>query len=154
MFNKVILWLLFIAPWLSLFFMKKEGIKRFMPVTLFTALLVTIIYEIAYTYEWWELKVTIVPWGHITNVSYAYGSFMIGTIWIFYLTFKKFWLYLAANMVVDGLDAFLIREFMESRSIIHYINISKFNLFLLMLTLSLIAFGFQVFYERVFKLEN
>ncbi len=76
MSNKIILWILLIAPWLTLFFMKKEGIKRYIPVTIFTVLLVTIIYEIAYTYRWWELEVNIVPWGHITNVSYAYGTSM------------------------------------------------------------------------------
>ncbi|MFB6469067.1 hypothetical protein ACE38V_20145 [Cytobacillus sp. Hz8] len=134
--------------------MKREGIKRYIPVTIFTALLVTIIYELAYTYKWWELKVTIVPWGYITNVSYAYGSFLIGTMWIFYFTFKKFWLFLVANIIADGIDAFLIREFMELRGIIHYINLSNWNLFIVMVALSLIAFGFQVWQEKTFKLKE
>ncbi len=154
MSNKLILWLILISPWVTLFFMKKEGIKRYLPVTIFTALLVTIVYEIAYTYKWWELRVTIVPWGNITNVSYAYGAFFIGTLWILYFTYKKFWLYLLTNIVIDGIDAFLITGFMETRKIIHYANISKFSLFLIMVTLSLITYGFQVWHEKVFKLNT
>jgi hypothetical protein len=128
--------------------MKKEGIKRYISVTIFTALLVTIIYEIAYTYNWWKILVTISPWGYITNVIYSYGSFFIGTLWIFYLTYDKFWLYLVTNIVIDGIDAFFIRSFMESRQIIHYINISKINLFFLMVGLSLVAYVFQKWYEN------
>lgn len=148
MSNKLILWLLLIVPWFTLLFMKKEGIKRYTPVTIFTSLLVTIVYEIAYTYKWWDILVTIVPWGDITNVSYAYGIFFIGTMWIFYLTYDKLWIYLITNIVVDGIDAFLVRQFMESRNIIHYVNINKLNLFFVMFGLSLIAYIFNVWYEK------
>lgn len=153
MLNKVILWSLLIVPWLSLIFMKKDGIKTYLSTTIFTALLVTIVYEIAYVYQWWDLNITIVPWGKITNVSYAYGIFSIGTLWIFYLTYKKFWLYLLTNIVIDGIDAFFVTWFMESRKIIFYLNITKIGLFLVMVSLSLLAYGFQKWHEKTFELK-
>jgi len=128
--------------------MKKESIKRYIATTIFTSMLVTIVYEIAYVYKWWTLLVPIVPWGNITNVSYAYGTFFIGTLWIFHFTYRKFWLYILTNIVVDGADAFLIRPLMQSRNIIHYTNISKLNLFFVMITLALIAYVFQRWYEN------
>jgi hypothetical protein len=148
MINKLILWSMLLVPWFTLFFMKKKGFRRYISVSIFTSLLVTIVYEIASSYKWWKILVTIAPWGHITNVSYAYGVFFVGTLWIFYLTYDKFWVYLVTNIVVDGIDAFLIREFMQSRNIIHYENISKLNLFFVMLTLALISYIFQVWYEN------
>lgn len=147
MINKIILWSLLITPWFTLLLMKKESIKRYIATTIFTSLLVTIVYEIAYVYKWWDLLVPIVPWGNITNVSYAYGTFFIGTLWIFHFTYRKFWLYILTNIVVDGADAFLIRPLMQSRNIIHYTNISKLNLFFVMITLALIAYVFQRWYE-------
>jgi len=149
MSNQLILWLMLIVPWLTLFFLKKEGIKRYISVTIFTALLVTIVSEMAYTYKWTEIMVKIVPWGHITNVSLAYGSFFITTIWVFYLTFEKFWLYLVTNIVIDGLGAFLITYILELRKISQLVNLSKLSLFLIMVTLSLIAYGFQVWYQKL-----
>jgi len=61
----------------NIVFYEKKGIKGYISVTIFTTLLVTIIFEIAYTYNWTEIMVKIVPWGNITNVSLAYGSFFI-----------------------------------------------------------------------------
>jgi hypothetical protein len=53
--TKIILFVTFLLPWLSLFFASKETIKTYMPVTIFTSLLMTIIFQIAYTYEWWVI---------------------------------------------------------------------------------------------------
>ncbi|MDR7003077.1 hypothetical protein [Neobacillus niacini] len=148
MSNKLILWLLLIVPWLTLFFMKKEGIKRYMPVTIFTALLVTIVYEIGYTYKLWQIKEAIVPWGYITNVSFAYGAFFITTIWVFYFTFRNFWLYLATNIVIDAFGAWVILKFVEARKLTHF-TISSFNLLLIFVTIALIAYVFEIWYEKV-----
>lgn len=154
MLNKVIGWSMLIVPWLTLFFMKKEGIKRYMPIAIFSALMVTITYEIAFRYKWWIILESIVPWGYVTNVSYAYGAFFIGTMWIFYFTFKKFWLYLITNIIVDGIDAFFITSLIEGRKIIHYVNISKLNIFILMVAQSFILYAYQVWHEKTFKLTK
>lgn len=50
-----------------------------MPVTIFTSLLMTIIFQIAYTYKWWTIQEQIVPWGFMIDVSFAYGIFTVGT---------------------------------------------------------------------------
>jgi hypothetical protein len=90
---KVILFIAFLFPRLSLFFISSKTIKRFMPVTIFTCLLMTIIFEIAYTYKWWVIHQYIVPWGYMIDVSFGYGIFTVGTFWIFRLASHKFVLY-------------------------------------------------------------
>ncbi|WP_171642680.1 hypothetical protein [Paenibacillus phytorum] len=97
--NKLLLWSGFVLPWLSLFLMKKKSIYRYMPVCIFSALLVTIVYEIGYTYKLWILKDAIVPWGYVTNTAFAYGIFLVGTMWVFHFTFGRFWLYVVANLL-------------------------------------------------------
>jgi hypothetical protein len=139
-----------ILPWLSLFFLKKESIKRYMPVTIFTALLVTITFEIAYVYKWWVIKEEIVPWGNITNVSFAYGMFFIGTMWIFYFTYRKFWVYLFTNLVVDGLYVFFFAKLIEGKIRV-LVNIDKPTLFFVMILQALIIYGYQVWQEGIFK---
>lgn len=151
--NKVLLWAGLLAPWLTLFFMKAESIKRYMPVAIFVSLLLTIIYEIAYTYKWWVLKVFIVPWGYITNVSFVYGIFLVGTIWIFHFTYKSFKVYLVTNMIVDAVFAFGLLPLISRLGIDKFVNLPKWGAYLIMLSLALIIFLYQRWQEGIFK-EN
>ena len=149
MSNKLILWLMLIVPWLTLFFMKKEGIKRYISVTIFTTLLATIFFEMAYTYKWIEIMVAIVPWGHISNVSLVYGPFFITTLWVFYFTFGKFWRYLVTNIVIDVIGAFLITYIFELRKISQLVSLSELHLVLIMVAVALISYGFQIWYQKL-----
>lgn len=42
---RVLLLIAFILPWLSLFFLRKETTKRYMPVVILTALIMTIVFK-------------------------------------------------------------------------------------------------------------
>jgi hypothetical protein len=89
---KFILLAMLILPWLSLIFINKYSLKRFMPVAILASLLVTIIFELGYVYSWWKVQAELVPWDKITSVPLVYGVFLVGTIWIFRFTFgRTFW---------------------------------------------------------------
>jgi hypothetical protein len=150
MFDQLLLWTGLIAPWLTLFFMPKEAIKRYMSVTVFVSLLVTILCEAAYHYKWWEITEYITPWGYITNASFVYGTFFVGTIWIFHLTYRSFWLYLATNLAIDALFAFGLSPFIEGR-FFRYISFNSFLSFLVMAVLAVLIFGYQKWQEGIFK---
>jgi hypothetical protein len=149
--NQVLLWLGLITPWLTLFFLKTDSIKRYMPVAVFVSLLLTIIYEIAYTYNWWELKEYIVPWGYITNVSFVYGTFLVGTIWIFHFTYLNFKLYMITNIIVDAIFSFGLLQFTGWLGIDEFINLPKWGAYLIMLSLALIIYMYQRWQEGIFK---
>ncbi|HZG86152.1 hypothetical protein [Paenibacillus sp.] len=150
MFNKIMLWAFLIAPWPTLFFLSKETVKRYMPVAIFVSLLVTILFEAAHALKWWVMIDRIVPWGYITNVSFVYGVFLVGTIWIFHLTYRNFWLYMATNVVIDGVFAFVLHHFFEGR-IYKLVNFNEFQVFLLMVGLALTIFLYQKWQEGIFK---
>jgi hypothetical protein len=63
--GKFILLAMLILPWLSLIFINKHSLKRFMPVSILASLLVTIIFELGYVYNWWKVQVELVPWDKI-----------------------------------------------------------------------------------------
>ncbi|MGM0835346.1 MAG: hypothetical protein ACQEV7_04255 [Bacillota bacterium] len=153
MFIKVFLWLSLIVPWLSLFFMKKDSIKRYLPVAILVSLLLTILYEIGYTYDWWVLKDKIVPWGHITNISFAYGLFLISTIWIFHYTYRNFKLYMVTNIIVDAIFNFGVLKLTERFGINKLINMPDWGIYLIMLGLALIIYIYQRWQEGIFKEE-
>ena len=147
---KVILWLSFILPWFSLFFMKKDAIKRFMPVAIFVSLLVTILFEVAYVFKWWVMLDWITPWGYITNVAFTYGAFLVGTMWIFHFTYKKFWIYLMTNIIIDAIFMFGISHFFEGR-IYQLVNMSRWGVFWLMIGLAVTIYGYHAWQQDIFK---
>lgn len=154
MTSKTIQYILLVVPWFSLILMKNDNIRRFTPVVILTALIVTITHEIAYSLHWWELPDHITPWGNITGICYSYGSFLVGTIWIFNFTYGKFWLYFLANLVVDWLWAYPIIHFLGSWNVFQYVNFKEWNVWMLALSQGLVIYLFQMWFEKTFELKK
>ncbi|MBP1914483.1 hypothetical protein [Lederbergia galactosidilytica] len=140
-----------ILPWFTLFFSNPEERKRYMPVTIFTSLLMTIIFQIAYTYEWWILHKQIVPWGYMIDVSFAYGIFAVGTFWIFKFTSQKFPLYAALNLITDAFMAFIVLPLLNVLGIATYKNILPWQYFLVIFVLSFIIYIYHKWQQRIYK---
>lgn len=152
---KTIMWILLLAPWVTVFFLDKDTVKRFMPVTIFTCLLMTIIFQIAYTFHWWTIFQSIVPWGYMIDVTFAYGLFAVGTLWIFRLTSHKFWLYVITNAVADFIFAFGILAIMlPGLGIAKYNTMHPWQYFLVIFALSFVIYGFHRWQQGVFKLSR
>jgi hypothetical protein len=150
MLTTILLWSSLILPWFSLLLLDKNTIKRYFPVAIFTALLVTIVFEMAYLLQWWELLVSIVPWGSITNVPFVYGMFFIGTIWIFHFTYGRFWLYLLTNLVIDAMQIFIFSRYMFQGWLYRLVNITELQVYILMVSISVMIYGYQMWQERLF----
>lgn len=154
MLSKLVMWAMLIVPWFTMFFMKRESIKRFTPVMILSALLVTITHEMGHALKWWVFLDGIVPWGYITNVSDAYGVFIVATYWVFHFTNGRFWLYMFVNTVLGGLWVFLVAHFLEWIKVFQYLNINEWYLWGIHIILALMLYGFQVWHEKAFKLKT
>ncbi|KMJ55429.1 hypothetical protein AB685_27265 [Bacillus sp. LL01] len=152
--TKIILFVTFLLPWLSLLFASKETIKTYMPVTIFTSLLMTIIFQIAYTYEWWVIYQYIVPWGYMSDVSFTYGIFAIGTFWIYVFTSHKFPLYVGVNLVTDAAMAFGVLPLLGVMGIAEYKNILPGQYFLVIFALSFVIYVYHKWQKGIFTTET
>ncbi|MEW9674030.1 hypothetical protein [Ammoniphilus sp. 3BR4] len=124
-----------------------------MPVALFTALLVTVWTELAYTFKWWEFKTKLFP-SLFVEPPFAYGSLLVGTIWIFHLTFRKFWLYLGANIVMDLLLSFPFNAFFEWVGLYRLVNYTSWHIFFTSLAMAIVIYGYQLWQEGVLIKPN
>jgi hypothetical protein len=148
--EKFILLAMLILPWLTLFFIDKHSMKRFMPVAILASLLVTIVFEIAYVYDWWKVQVEIAPWDEITSVPLTYGAFLVGTIWIFHFTFdRKFWVYMLTNIFIDGLYSFVILNMLIRVGIYKLVNMGNFGIFMLMTLIAVIIYAYQKWQDSI-----
>ncbi|MEW9674246.1 hypothetical protein [Ammoniphilus sp. 3BR4] len=152
---KLILWLMLIIPWLSLFFINKHSLKRFMPVGILAALLITLILEIGYVYNWWTILEGILPWEHFITYPLTYGPFLVGTIWIFHFTFdKSFWVYILTNAVIDALYAFAILNVLVYFGVYRLDRIGNFGIFMLIFPFAFVIYAYQKWQEGVLIKPN
>lgn len=119
MSNTVLLWLMFIAAWLTLFFMKKEEIKRWFPVALAAIVTTTIIHDAGTALGLWATTQTIFPFNEM--LPYYYGTMPVLTMWVFKFTYGRFWIYMLANLILDiGFNFFLLSYFLPIRGIFEF----------------------------------
>ncbi|QDR80312.1 hypothetical protein [Sporomusa termitida] len=147
MSNSFIMWSLTIVPWLSLFFMKKNEIKHWMPVATFAVVLTTIIGDIGIRLGFWATRESIYPFAQM--LPYAFGIMPVLTIWVFKFTYERFWLYMVTNTILDiGFNFFLLNYFLSSRGIID-INISPFLSLPITLMHAVVIYGYQRWQDDV-----
>ncbi|AIF51826.1 hypothetical protein [Pelosinus sp. UFO1] len=145
MSNQTLLWASFVLSWLSVLFLKKTELKRYMPVALFGGLVATIVIEMGITLHWWATKETVFP---LVNMPiFNYGSFLIGIIWIFKFTYKRFWLFLATNAVIDFILTGPMDKWLVNRGILELYDITSFQLFLVATGNAIILYWYQLWQE-------
>jgi hypothetical protein len=145
---KLLLWDILIVPWLTLFALNRVSVKRYMPVALLASLMDTVWLELAQNLNWVKINVKLFP-SLLVEPPLTFGAFLVGTIWIFHLTYRKFWLYLATNIVVDFLFSFPLSIFFERIGYYTLIQYTHGGLFFTAVSWSLVIYAYQLWQEGV-----
>jgi hypothetical protein len=147
MSNQLLFWLLFVIPWLTLFFMKKEDIKRFFPVAILAALTSVIIHELGLSFGWWKDLETVYP---LKMSPVLIGLNPVLTMWIFKFTYKKFWWYIVVEIVSNiGFDFWFLSRFIPARGMGEF-YISPFLAFGITMIHGLILYLYQIWQEEIY----
>ncbi len=146
--NQVLTWLMFIAPWFTLFLMRKEDLKRFMPVALFTAILSAIISDMGYTFGLWTIGEKIYPFSYLS--PHLFGPLLVITLWVFKFTYGRFWLYMITNTILDiGFNFLFLGYFLPARGIL-FMNVHPIRTLPITLIHAAIAYGYQMWQAEIF----
>jgi hypothetical protein len=147
---QIVMWVLFIGPWLLLFTVDKERVKRYMAVSLFGVVL-TIVFQIADRFNWREVNETIFFFVNMT--PFPFGIFIIGTLFIFYFTYPGFWVFMIINAAFDLFQAFVMSPIVEKLDIYTLKEINHFLLLILMMIIAALLFLYQKWQDTAFKLS-
>ncbi len=120
MSNQAILWSMLILPWLTLFFMPKKDIKRWMPAALFVIATSTIIIDAGVTWKIWETRENTYPLNEM--LSYTYGTLPVGAMWILRFTYGRFWWYAAVQTVFSLVLILLVQPLLHRRGIFVWVD--------------------------------
>lgn len=140
--------MLLIFPWLTFSFIPKKSLKTFLPVSFFASLLVLGMYFFAWSNKWWTVKGGV-KYKLFNDLSFVFGPFFVGTIWIFHYTFGKFKLYFLTNLFIDFLFAYPINFILQRLRLYRLVNFSSNYILIFFTCFSLLIYGFQLIYQRI-----
>lgn len=150
--SKIVSWLILIVPLLTLFFLNKKQLKHYMPVGILSSFLMALYNIVAYNDNHWIIKVNIISWLEPLFTPGIFGIFFVITIWVFYFTYTRLWIYLITNIVIDFMFAFFpIHYILQNKlDIYELINITPWGRFLIFVSFSIVIYCYQKWLEEVF----
>lgn len=120
-----------------------------MPAALLAILMVTIVFQMGYVRNWWVIDIFLFDWGKITSEATVLGPFLIGTLWIFYFSFHKWWKFFLTNFAVDGFFIFVVNPLLLEGWNYHYASFSRLQSFWLMFGISIPIYLYQLWQDEV-----
>lgn len=148
MSNQVILWGTLFLPWLSLLFMPKENIKRYISVGFLSTISSIIVTETGIRYAWWAIQETTFPFAVIP--TYAYGLFPVFPMWLLKYTYGRFGLYLTVDTILNILFAFVVLPWFGRTRIVDFDFNDGYIVFIFETIIAIILYGFQIWQEGIY----
>ncbi|MEH7413787.1 hypothetical protein V7266_00680 [Neobacillus drentensis] len=138
---------LFVTPWLTVFFIPKKVFKKYTPVAIFTSLLVLVNSILAVPFKLWTVKGGLLTKA-LNDFSFIFGPFFVGTIWIFRFTFGRFWLYALTNLLMDLFLAYPVCRVLQKLKVFKLVNYKPKHVFYSSICFAFIIYGYQLFITR------
>ncbi len=137
-------------PWLTLPFLGKKTMKRFLPSGVFMGLLVFFESVSAIKRGWWAVfkKLYFKLYG---LEPFIFGPFFIGSLWIMKLTYGRFISFIFTNLLIDTTFVYAILDWFKNRGYGTLIKLEKYQLSLLFFVKSILMYGFQGIYEKILR---
>ncbi|NPV92172.1 MAG: hypothetical protein HPY50_15500 [Firmicutes bacterium] len=146
MSNKVIMWSMLILPWFTLLLMKREEVKRYMPVGLFAIVSSIVIVDIGATLNLWALRDNIFPFGKV--FSYHLGGIPVVTMWLFKFTYGRFLRYVTVDVFYNLAFAFLMSPWLAARGIRENVEVTALGLFFIITVHGILLYIYQLWQEN------
>lgn len=138
---------LLVLSWTSALFLPKKSFMKYSPVAILASLLVLIESFLAIPLKWWRVKGGIKT-KIFNDLSFILGPFFVGTIWIFRITYGKFWLYLLLNIFIDAFLSYPMNSIFQKLKVYKLINFKSKHIFFTSITYAIIIYCYQLFIDK------
>jgi len=141
-----------IIPWISVLFMDKKSLIRYLPVACFVNLFISVLSVISNKQKWWINKNPFSP-GNV-DFSYILGPYFVATLWIFKKTYGNFPKYFIVNVILNIFNAFPMASAWEKVGAFKFKKINHTMWYFICISLAIIIYGFQYIVEKTIVNEN
>jgi hypothetical protein len=138
------------VPWLSIPFLGKQSLKRFLPASLIMSLIVVIESYIARKRTWWWVYKNLFP-KVIGEIPLIFGPFLVGSLWVLKVTYRKFFLFVILNSIVHLIFAYPGMDMFKKMGIGSTVRLKRWQLMMLFFFKSILLYGLQDIIERMGK---
>lgn len=139
-------------PWISVLFMDKKSLIRYLPVASFINLFLSVFSVIANKRKWWINKNPFSP-GNV-DFSYILGPYFVATLWIFKLTYGNFPKYIITNAIVNIINAFPLASMWENFGIFKFKKVNHISWYVICVFLAIFIYGYQYIVEKIIINKN
>lgn len=146
-YSKQLLVLMMILSWFSLAFAGKESIKRFLPASLFMAIIVRVVNIIAKKRKWWWWYEKIHPFVS-GSFPFVWGSFFVGSLWIMKFTYGNFIKFMGLNLIAHSAFTYVIEPYLQRFGIASLVRMKTIQLMYVFMVLAFLLYGFQLIKEK------
>jgi hypothetical protein len=148
--RKRLITLMALLPWLSLPLLDKKTLTRFLPGSLFMCVYLVAEGIVATRRKWWWFPFSIKP-NVLAELPLILGPFLIGSFWILKYTFGKFQIYFLLNLIVDSFFTIFMLNWFKKIGYVTLIRFTRLQLSSLFMIKSILMYGFQYYYEKIFS---
>ena len=142
--------ILMVVSWLTVLMLKKEDFKRFLPASILISLFVRGESVIARKRKWWWFYEKIHP--KLTGeFPLIWGPFLIGSIWILKLTYRKFPAYILLNLTINSAFVYVFIDVCKKIGVLSLVRLSKLQLLAIFTFKALLLYAFQITYDKLFQ---
>lgn len=141
---------LLIIPWFSLLFIGKWSMKRYSLSGVFIVIFEIMNHLYGHKREWWsfyEKKKSFVR----DELPFSIGPYMPLSMWLLRFSYGNFKKFVVLNVIVDGLFAFLIINFLKKIKIIRLNRLSHIQFFFYLHYKAYLLYGMQYLFEKRIK---
>ncbi len=139
--RKLFLLALLILPWLTIPFMGKNMLKKYLPATIFIKT-VTIALDIyGEKKKWWRFYRGIPPFNSMN--FFDFGPYFVASLWILKLTYGKFRFFLITNFILHILFISKGIKYAKKYKIFSLINLSRLQYLVIDFLRAILLYAFQ-----------
>lgn len=144
-------WLMNIAmvllSWLSLFFIGKRNIKRFLPASVLIFFVETINVQFAKKRKWWVFNNK--PKSYVSGeLPFNIGPFFAFSMWVLKSSYGNFKRFLLLNAIIHTFFAFILMKIMKKIKVVKLVRIDGFQFFFYYFYKAFLLYGFQYMIEN------
>jgi len=145
--TKVLLLIMMIIPWFSIYLMDKKEFKRFIPGSIFISLVVRMESYLAEKRRWWWFYDKLFP-KFRGETPLIWGPFLVGSLWILKFTYGKFYTYMLLNLLIDAFFSYPLVNWFQKLGVASLVRLSRMKLLSIFTFKALLLYAFQFIKEE------
>ncbi|MGE8206663.1 hypothetical protein ACQKP0_19320 [Heyndrickxia sp. NPDC080065] len=136
-----------LLSWLSLPFLGRRNIKRFLPASILIVLIEGINVQVGKKRKWWVFYNK--PNSYFSGeFPFNIGPHLVGSMWILKWTFGNFKRFILLNAIVDAFFTFPLIRFLKKLKVATLVRINNWQFFLYIFYKAFLLYWFQYLFEN------